>query len=247
MTELYKCLALAGAGILAGFINVMAGGGSAFTMPILIFAGLDPITANGTNRVAIFLQNASAIRSFVNEKDYDFRQGFIWSLWTLPGAIAGAIIAVHIDENVFKTILAGVIILVIASLFIRVDHNATRKNRHYEWLMIPALLGIGFYGGFLQAGVGFLFMAAYRSILKMDLIQVNMNKIFIILIYTLPALIVFIVSGHVHILYALSLAAGTMTGAWWSAKLSIKKGDRLIRIVLLVAACIMALKLLNIF
>ena len=247
MPELYKCLLLAGAGIIAGFINIMAGGGSAFIMPILIFAGLDPITANGTNRIAIFLQNLSGIRSFHGERHYDFGQGLKWALWTLPGAAAGAFAAIHIDENVFKTILAGVIVLVILSLFIPVDRSATAKQPRFRWLIIPALFAIGFYGGFLQAGVGFLFMAAFRTLLKLDLVQVNMHKVFIILIYTIPALLIFIISGHVHLLYAFSLAAGNMAGAWWSAKLSVKKGDRIIRIVLLIAACIMALKLLDVF
>lgn len=247
MSELYHCLLLAGVGVLAGFINIMAGGGSTFVLPILIFTGLDPITANGTNRIAIFLQNLSGIRSFHHEQHYDFRQGFKWALWTLPGAVVGAIAAVHINEDVFKAILAGVIVFVIASLFIPAGKSNETKSHRYPWLIAPALLGIGFYGGFIQAGVGFLFITAFRILLKLDLVQVNMNKIFIILIYTVPALCIFIATGHVHYLYALSLAAGTMAGAWWSAKLSVKKGERMIRIVLLTAACIMVLKLLEVF
>lgn len=246
MDEILKWLLLFAVGAIAGFINIMAGGGSTLTMPTLIFLGLDSALANGTNRVAIFIQNIFAITSFHQEQLYEFKSILKLALWTLPGAVIGALVAVKIDNLLFQRILAFVIIGVVISILIPQPKN--RKNSSSEkksWLIYPALLGIGFYGGFIQAGVGFLFMASFLHILKFDLVKVNMHKVFIIFIYTIPALFIFALSGNIHLPYALVLAAGNAAGGWWSAKLSVKKGEKIIRIVLFVAVFIMAFKLIK--
>jgi len=87
-------------------------------------------------------------------------------------------------------------------------------------------------------------MAALYNLLKLDLIRVNMHKVFIVLIYTIPALVIFIVSGNVNWEFGLSLAAGSGLGAWFGAHASVKGGEKLIRIVLAIAIFVMALKLL---
>jgi uncharacterized membrane protein YfcA len=106
---------------------------------------------------------------------------------------------------------------------------------------------IGFYGGFLQVGVGFIIMALLHNFLKLDLIRVNMHKVFIVFVFTIPALLVFILTDNVNWFYGLSLSAGNAFGGWWGAKLSVKKGEKLIKAVLVVSIFIMAIKLLNIF
>ena len=57
----------------AGFLNVMAGGGSLLTMPLMIFMGMSPAMANGTNRVALVAQNVTAIGEFKRRGFSDFR------------------------------------------------------------------------------------------------------------------------------------------------------------------------------
>ena len=113
--------------------------------------------------------------------------------------------------------------------------------------LYPALVAVGFYGGFLQIGVGFLFMATLYHLLRVDLIRVNMHKVFIILLYTLPALIVFSLTGNVNWGYGLILAAGNALGAWWGARAAVKGGERIIKIILAVAILIMSFKLLKVF
>ena len=233
-------------GVLAGFINVMAGGGSTITMPLLIFMGLDGAMANGTNRVAIFIQNIFAIFSFHGEKKYEIKSVLKYAIWTLPGALLGALFAVHIKDQLFQKVLAVVIIGVMMTVIMPQPKTSKKNISHKKsWLIYPALLGIGFYGGFIQAGVGFFIMAAFTHILRYSLVKVNMLKVFIVFIYTIPALFVFIVSGHIQYTYALVLATGNAVGAWWSAKLAIKKGERFIRIVLFLAVIVMSIKLLD--
>jgi uncharacterized membrane protein YfcA len=247
--EYWNWLLLFGVGSIAGFINVNAGGGSSLTLPTLIFMGLDGALANGTNRVAIFVQNIFAIASFKKNKMFQFRTSSELSLYTLPGAILGALLAVRISSVLFERILGVVLIFIVISLFFSGAYRERDPNQREKrsWWIYPALLGIGFYGGFLQIGVGFLFMAALYHLLRIDLITVNMHKVFIILIYTLPALLIFMWTGNVNWKYGLALAAGNAFGGWWGAHVAVKGGERVIRIILAVAITIMALKLFGLF
>jgi len=249
MDEFLKLLLLFGVGSIAGVLNVMAGGGSTITLPILIFLGLEPTLANGTNRLGIIAQTLSAVVSFRQEKYHDFKLSLKLTAFALPGAIAGAVIATRISNELFQKILAYVLIAVTASMLLR----KTSKNRTLErqgkqsWWIYPVMLGIGFYGGFMQVGVGFLFMASLFHLMKLDLIRVNMHKVFIIFVYTIPAFFIFVFSGKVEWKYGLILALGMGLGGWWAAKISVKKGERFIRIVLVAAILLMALKLLGLF
>ncbi len=236
-------------GALAGFINIMAGGGSIITLPVLLFLGLDGALANGTNRVAICIQNISAVSSFRYQKRHQFVRSFQLAIWTLPGAVIGSLLAVNISNDMFHKILVIVMIGVVASMFFSPvtnnDNNTGAKKN--EFLIYPAMFGLGFYGGFIQVGIGFLFMAALYHILKLNLIFVNMHKVFIVMIYTVPALFIFVWTGNVNWQFGLSLAAGNALGGWCGAKYAVKGGEKLIRVILAVAIIIMSLKLLNVF
>jgi uncharacterized membrane protein YfcA len=247
--EYLNMLLLFGVGSIAGFINVNAGGGSSLTLPTLIFMGLDGALANGTNRIAIFVQNIFAVASFRKNKMHQFRTSTELSLLTLPGAILGAFLAVRISSATFERILGAVLIFIVISLFFSGSYrnrSSGQKEQRSFWIY-PALLGIGFYGGFLQIGVGFLCMAALYHLLRVDLITVNMHKVFIILIYTLPALLIFMWTGNVNWKYGIALAIGNAFGGWWGAHVAVKGGERVIRIILAVAISIMALKLFGLF
>ena len=132
--------------------------------------------------------------------------------------------------------------------FSRSYANGNRnQEKQKNWLIYPALVGIGFYGGFLQIGVGFLFMGALYHLLKLDLIRVNMHKVFIILVYTVPALIIFLLTGNINWKFGLSLAAGSALGAWFGAHFAVKWGEKVIRIVLAVVILFMSAKMFGLF
>ncbi|MCF8242753.1 MAG: sulfite exporter TauE/SafE family protein [Melioribacteraceae bacterium] len=248
MNEIYSTLILFGVGLVAGFLNVTAGGGSTLTLPALIFLGLDSALANGTNRVAIAIQNISAIYSFKKEKYGQFKTSMKLSLLTLPGGIIGAVAAVKIGDELFQTILGIIMIGVIITMLIPKSSQKFEANhQNIKWTVYLSMFFIGFYGGFVQVGVGFILMAALHYLMQINLVYVNMHKVFIILIYTIPALLIFIFTGNVNWQFGLSLAAGNALGGWWAAKVSVKKGENVIRYVLLVAIFIMSLKLLNVF
>ncbi len=247
--ELFSILILFAAGTAAGFVNVLAGGGSSLTLPALIFLGLDSSVANGTNRIGVLLQNVSAVYSFKKEKYLETAVSFKLALATLPGSIAGAIISTHLSNDLFNKILGVIMIGIIIMMIIPKSKSKFPdiETKHIPVAAHISMFFIGFYGGFIQVGIGFLLMAALRGLLKVNLIRVNMHKVFIVLISTVPAFIVFIVTDNIHWGYGFSLAAGNALGAWFSAKVQIKKGEDFIKTFLIIAIMLMAVKLLDIF
>ena len=112
-------------GVLAGVINVMAGGGSSIVLPVLIFLGIDPTVANGTNRVAILFQNFFATLSFRKEGVADMKTSVKLAAFTLPGVVVGAFAAVRVGDELFEKILAVVLIFVCASFSLKLILSAS--------------------------------------------------------------------------------------------------------------------------
>jgi uncharacterized membrane protein YfcA len=222
----------------------MAGGGSLISLPILIFLGLDPATANGTNRVAILVQNITAVSSFRNQGYSAIRQSVGLALCTIPGAVVGAVAAVVIDPIVFKRIL-GMVLAAAVILILRRTPSPTGDDARAGRPVLAhlAMVGVGFWGGFIQAGVGFLIMPILYQLLKLDLVRVNMHKVFIVGVFTIPALLVFAFSGNVWWLGGLALAVGNASGASIATRVTITHGDTAIRAIFVAAVIAMALKL----
>ncbi len=250
MPELTDSLLLFAVGILSAFLNVMAGGGSALALPALIFMGLDSSMANGTNRVAILVQNIAAVSSFRQKEVHALQQSIRFTLWALPGAVAGAFLGVAISDAWFQRILGVVMIGTVITIL--VPQKSSREispealQRRERWIY-PMMFGIGVYGGFIQISVGFLFMAALYHVLKMNLVYVNMHKVTIVMMYMIPTIVVYALTGNVHWIMGLILGAGSAVGGWWAARASVKGGEKLIRIALVLAILVMALKLFGVF
>ena len=250
MQDIFFLLLLLFVGIVSGFLNVMAGGGSAISLPLLIFLGLDSPLANGTNRLAIFIQTISSMLSFKQEKYFEFKTSLKLAAFARPGAIAGAILAVKIDSVLFQRVLAFFILgILLTVIFPKSNKNVTSQpvKPTHGWLIYPTMMGIGFIGGFHQVGIGFLMIGALSHILKMDLVRINMHKASVFFIYTIPAMIVFAWTDNINGKYGIALAAGNAIGGWWSAKVAVQRGEKTIRIFLAIAMLIMAVKLLNSF
>ncbi len=234
-------------GLAAGFLNVMAGGGSLITMPVMIFMGIPPATANGTNRVALLIQNITAVGGFRQKGYFDLKLSAKLAVCTLPGSILGAIAAVKIDPAWFNRILAVIMVGVLVTTLRKKSQKpagdpdaVTQKQLLFSYL---GMIFVGFYGGFIQAGVGFIIMAVLHSALKLNLVRVNMHKVFIVGVYMIPSLLVFAVLDRVLWLPGLALALGTAMGAILATRLQVKKGEGPIRVVFSLAIVAMAVKL----
>lgn len=247
-----KLIILFLAGTAAGFFNVFAGGGSTLTLPALIFLGLPPTVANGTNRIAIFFQNISATLRFKRDGYFFLRTALILSIPTIVGAIIGSLIAVRFPEELFKKVILGVMLLSLVFILKRKkspQSNKVMENKRVKFppIIFGTLFLVGIYGGIIQAGVGFIFIMSLSLLEDLDLVQINSIKLLIVLIYTFPVIIIFLLNSKINILFGLILASGNSLGGWLGAYFSVKKGDKLVKIIFAIAIIVMALKLLEIF
>lgn len=246
--DITTVLVLFGVGLVAGTINVIAGGGSMITLPVLILLGLPPNVANGTNRVAILVQNTGATWSF-------HRLGLVsvpWLRLALPPALVGVAFgtwaAVHVGDMAFQRILALVLVLAAGWIFWNpADSVLAAKTFPPEgaelWLLRLIFLGVGFYGGFIQAGLGFITLAVTSSY-GLDLIRSNAVKVSLVLMFTPLALAIFAYNGRVDWATGFLLAAGTFVGALIGVRLQVLKGQRWVRGVLTVVVVAFAVRLL---
>ncbi|MDI5922633.1 sulfite exporter TauE/SafE family protein [Halomonas sp. LR5S13] len=219
---LLEALALLAIGTLAGFINVLSAGGSMLTLPLLMFLGLPPQAANGTNRVSIALQSISAVTSFFRAGARYLGLSLRLSVPAVVGSVLGAWLALHTGDGLFEAILITVMACSAVLMLLPQPRLETRTltPERLTPAVYLAMFAIGLYGGFIQVGVGILFIVVLYRMLKIDLAQVNVFKVLIILVYTLPALAIFLANDQVRWGYGLVLAAGSMLGAWLAVKVN---------------------------
>lgn len=262
--DLWQNLLLAGVGIIAGILNVLAGGGSLLVMPTMVFLGIPGAVANGTIRVAILGQNLTAIAGFRHKGFSDFRLSFSLALCALPGAFLGAFLGTKLSNVWFNRVLAIVMLGALVMMILGrrkkkpmqiAPANPTTDEKHSDaetsaihnpnsltghLLMILA----GFYGGFIQAGIGFILIAIMNGVMKIDLLRTNMHKVFIVATYTMAAIGIFAWQGKIAWTTGLILMVGMSAGGWIGSNLAVKKGESFIRVVLYTAIVCMSIKLL---
>ncbi len=234
-------------GIGAGFINTLAGGGSLLTIPALLFLGLPAQVANATNRVGILLQTLTGSYRFHKAGHLEFPNIIHITISAIVGAILGSFFAIKISSEIFDIILAFILFFLLI-LMLKPKSKKTTNSRHIpKWIECVIFVAIGFYGGFIQAGVGFIFLASLNLIGNFNLVKANAIKVFIIFCYTLIAVLIFTLSDKIIWSYGLILAAGTSLGAFIAVKTALKNGEKIIKIVITIAVIAAILKLFNIF
>ena len=247
MNETLLLLLLAVIGFVAGVINTIAGGGSLLTLPMLIFMGLPPAVANGTNRIGIFIQCITSVAGFKSKGIKPTVFGVYLGISALIGSIIGAQIAVDIKGDSFNKILAIVMVIVVFFMVFKPKVNlknlAERTEGKYLWLSIIVFFFIGIYGGFIQAGVGIFILLALTSINYLSLVKSNAVKVLVVFIYTVGALAIFIYNQQIDYLYGIILAFGNATGGWIASRWSVKKGDGLVKVFLVIMVIAIAIKL----
>ncbi|MCF6240206.1 MAG: sulfite exporter TauE/SafE family protein [Bacteroidales bacterium] len=248
--EWTQIILIIGIGFFAGFINTLAGSGSLLTLPLLIFMGLPANVANGTNRIAILLQNVVGVSSFKHQKVFDFKEGIWLALPAVVGSVIGAQLAVNINETMMKNIIGGLLIFMFFFLLLKPTrwlNGAENIQSKPNILQIIIFFVIGLYGGFIQAGVGFFLLAGLVLGSGFDLVKANAVKVFIVLIYTAFALMVFIINKQVNYTVGFVLAIGNMLGAFVAARYAVRLGAKFVRIILLVTLVVASAKMFGVF
>lgn len=248
--DLWIYFAIAGIGIIAGFINTLAGSGSLLSLPMLMFAGLPANIANGTNRIAILLQNVVGSAAFEKQKILETRDGVILGIPAIIGSILGAQIAVNVNEELMRKTIGGLLIVMFFIILFKpgiwIKGRAGEVSPKSRLINIIVFFLIGIYGGFIQAGVGFFLLAGLVLSAGKDLVKANALKMFIVLLYTPLALVIFMLHKQVDYKLGLVLAVGNMFGAFLGTRVALSWGPKFVRLFLLVILFFAALQLLGI-
>ena len=237
---------LFGVGLVAGTLNVIAGGGSFLTLPVLIFLGLPANVANATNRVGIVFQNVGAVWAFQRRRVLP-RQYLAWTaIPAVAGSLVGAWAALHISDQAFTRILA--VLMIALTLYTLWDPLRRWRGEMVEgsgrqrWLLGVGFVLVGVYGGFVQAGGGFIILAVI-TMAGIDLVRGNAIKVFCALLFSAVSIAIFSAAGRVSWPEGISLGLGTLLGGQLGVHLTVLKGHRWVRRVVTVAIVVFALKL----
>ena len=193
--------------LLAGAINTVAGGGSNLVLPTLMMMGMPPEVANATNRVGIFVESVVAISEF---KRHDKLETFDLKAILIPMAIGG----------LFGSLAAAFASPPTGTEVRRVSETPSAR---------VGLLAAGFYGGFVQAGVGFLLLASIAGTLRYDIVRANAIKLVCTFVFTAVSLAIFIWQDQVAWIAGLILSIGYVAGAYFGVKFAVYADPKLLR------------------
>lgn len=235
------------AGLAAGVISTLAGGGSFISLSALILMGVPSVAANGTNRISVLFQTVSGTAGFKSKGVYVFPYSVWLGLAAVPGAVIGAEFAVRISDDMFNRLLAIFMVIFVILMVVDTLRNsgslAERTGKKYRITGMITFFFLGIYGGFIQSGMGFLVILALRFIHHFNLTKTNSIKVVIILIQTIAALAIFFWSASIYWQYGLILGAGAATGGWLSSRWSIQVDEKIIRYIILAAILGLAIRI----
>ncbi len=242
-----QVLAVLAVGAAAGFINVTAGGGSLLTLPLLILLGLPASVANGTNRVAIVAQNLVAVPTFRKGGVRGLRATGILIACALPGALVGAWAGASMPDALFRRAL-GVLMIALTVVIVMQPRKALAyaadAPARFRPVTLLAFALLGLYAGFVQAGIGFLIVLALAGLERFPLVRAHAFKVTFVLALQIVSLAVFASLGKVHWPFGLLLAAGLAIGGYTGARVALRSGERVLRIILVVGAVVLGLRMI---
>ncbi|MEM1415156.1 MAG: sulfite exporter TauE/SafE family protein [Myxococcota bacterium] len=236
----FALAAIVVAGLIAGFVNTVAGGGSLLTLPALMLAGLPADVANGTNRVGVLLQTLSALGGFRRAGRLPLGLLPQLALPTVLGGALGAWLAADVlprtlVEPALLVALATVAVVTLVAPPIESGGESALALREKPAAMVGLFLA-GLYGGFVQAGVGFVLLAVLGRGLRMDLVRANALKVALVFLFGLVALGIFLAKGQVHWPPALLLAGATVIGAQLGVRFAVEVPARTLKRLVVLAA-----------
>lgn len=246
MLEWYEYVLIVLVGFLAAFMNTIGGGGSLFSVPILTFMGLPITMANATSRVALLFQNFFAVRGF---KSMGIELPWPYSLYlgfsSLGGGLIGSLVASRVTDAIFTKIF--VIVMIIAVVLIIYDPfksiKAEKMDTRSQVTGTILFFFIGIYGGFVQAGIGFLVIAVLSLVNHLTLVKSNYVKVFAAIVYTGVSVVVFAIEGKIMWTTGLILAIGHAWGGWVASRWSVRAGDVWIKRIMVVTIIGLAIRL----
>jgi hypothetical protein len=204
-------------GFFAGVVNTFAGNGSAITLSILTeVLGLAPNIANGTNRVGILFQSIAGVIKFKEKGFLDLSKSKWIVIIMVFGALIGVITAVNVSNEQFKSVFNVMMLVMLVVILVKPSRWITPQpnlNEVSPYIMYPLFLILGFYGGFIQMGMGIFFLALMVLVAKYDLISANSVKLVVVSLFTLMIIPIFHFKGMIDWKVGSIMAIGQSIGA----------------------------------
>ena len=218
---------LAASGLIAGLMNAVAGGGSLITLPALMLMGIGAAEANATNRIAVAAQTLTATHGFHRAGVLPWAQVRRHLAPTAMGAGIGAWLATEVPDQVMEPLILGVLITVGLVMVIPRGHGSSHEpsqaETHESSWFETLLMGLtGLYGGFLQAGLGLVFLGALMGIMGLDPLRANGVKAALLMGLTAVALTVFSLADMLHWTPGLVVAGGSVIGSAIGVRVAVR-------------------------
>jgi uncharacterized protein len=226
-------LLIAGAGVMAGMMNALAGGGSFVTLPALIAVGVPSVTANTTSTVALFpgqLTSAWTYRDGLGPLGEVSLRSLL--LATFFGGVIGALLLLRTPITAFDVILPWLLaIATLALTFGRQLGEAWRRRRRIGApLVVVVQFGLGIYGGYFGGGVGIMMMAVWSLLGDRTLKSFNAPRTLMVCAANTVAVFIFIAANAVRWREALVMLAGAILGGYGGANIGRRAPAGVIRV-----------------
>ncbi len=236
MAEIELLVILLLSGVLVGFINTLAGGGTVISVATFMAMGLPIVVATGTNRIPVIMQNLVASIIFKKQKLYTFKEAFRLAIPILLGSIISAQFTTMMDDTIFTYIFMGGLLLFCVLLFYKPDRwqrtqSEIKKVAIKEYII---LFVIGLYGGSVYIGIGYMLLALFVLSLGYDLIRANALKNLMALMLGPLSIIPFILTDNVNYSMGLAHGIGNVFGAFIASHYAKRIGHKFIRKLLVV-------------
>ena len=218
-----------------GFVNNLAGAGGLLALVAFEFAaGMSSSEANVSMRPAAIAIGLAGMFGFLSRGRRVPLHVWWWGLATVPGAVAGSLLAVRLPEWVYRSVLAVVVaVLVVQQLRPRpanVADDGVRDGQSGSWWVSMAwFTAVGIHMGFLQVGTGLVAIAALSALHSRDLIVVNTAKMALVLCSSVSSCLVLVSTGAIQLQPSLALALGAGVGSFTAGRISVKRGQGFVR------------------
>ena len=245
MIETWVYPVLTAVAVLTGFIDAIAGGGGLIMMPALLFCGVPPLQALGTNKLQSMFGTAIAMSNYARSGLIEWRRNLPSVAFVFIGAAIGCLVVQSIDTRLLGLIIP--VLLMAVALYVLVSPRMSDEDAHHRVSSAGyAPLGgaIGFYDGFFGPGTGTFFTTTLVALRGYGLTKATaLTKLFN-LTSNIASVILFAWGGHMLWLLGLCMAAGAMIGGWIGSHTAMRFGARLIRPLLVLISLGMTVRLL---
>ena len=235
MIEPWVYPALTGIAVLTGFIDAIAGGGGLIMMPALLFAGVPPLHALGTNKLQSMFGTGTALRNYWRSGLVEWKRNRLTVLVVFVGAVIGVLIVQSLATKLLNLIIP--VLLVASAIYILLSPRMTDEDAHHRVSSngyAPIGGAIGLYDGFFGPGAGTFYTTSLVALRGYGLTKASAVTKLFNWTSNVASVLVFALGGHVLWLLGLCMAAGAMLGAWVGSHTALRFGARLIRPLLVV-------------